>query len=285
MMGMTNDGLSYWQAETEGIQLLDITVGDLLDLRAEEMPTREALVYSCYPEFGGLLDIRWTYKKYRERVNAVARGLMALGLNKGDHIAIWAANLPEWPLLELAAAKAGLVLVTINPVLRTREVEYILEQGDVAALFFMPRIRDHDCLATLRSMTIPGEHDGEVTSEQLRMLRYACLVGAPPPGLLEQESWRPTLFREMVADGAQVSTGALRERQTSVKPTDPGQILYTSGTTGFPKGAVQQQRAILNNGAIFALRWGMHKNDHLCTPLPFFHPLRCFLLFPPPLRY
>ncbi len=276
-MGMTNDGLSYWQAETEGIQLLDITVGDLLDLRAEEMPTREALVYSCYPEFGGLLDIRWTYQKYRERVNAVARGLMALGLNKGDHIAIWAANLPEWPLLELAAAKAGLVLVTINPVLRTREVEYILEQGDVAALFFMPRIRDHDCLATLRSMTIPGEHNGEVTSEQLPMLRYACLVGAPPPGLLEQESWRPTLFREMVADGAQVSTGALRERQTSVKPTDPGQILYTSGTTGFPKGAVQLQRAILNNGAIFARRWGMQQNDHICTAMPFFHAGGCVL--------
>ncbi len=134
-MGMTNDGLSYWQAESDGVPLLEISIGDLLDRRAEEIPTQEALVYSCYPEFGGALDIRWTYYEYRERVNAIARGLLALGLNKGDHIAVWAANLPEWPLLELAAFKAGLVLITINPVLRAHEVEYILKQGDVTALF------------------------------------------------------------------------------------------------------------------------------------------------------
>src|SRR5205807_10166242 len=133
-MGMTNDGLSYWQADTDGIELLDTTLGDLLDSRADEIPDQEAVVYSCYPEFGGALDIRWTYAEYRERVNAVARGLMALGLNKGDHIAIWAANLPEWPLIQLAAAKIGLVLVTINPILRASEVEYILKQGEVVAL-------------------------------------------------------------------------------------------------------------------------------------------------------
>src|SRR5207248_9298855 len=109
-MGMINDGLSYWQAEADGISLLEMTPGELLDRRASEIPTQEALVYSCYPEFGGALDIRWTYQEYRERVDAVARGLMALGLKKGEHIAVWAINLPEWPLLELAASKAGLVL-------------------------------------------------------------------------------------------------------------------------------------------------------------------------------
>src|SRR5258708_36302910 len=104
-MGMTNDGLSYWQAESDGVPLLEMAIGDLLDRRADEIPTQEALVYSCYPEFGGAFDIRWTYQQYRERVNEIARGLMALGLNKGDHVAIWAINLPEWPLLELAALK------------------------------------------------------------------------------------------------------------------------------------------------------------------------------------
>ena len=94
-MGMTNDGLSYWQAETEGIELLDTTLGDLLDSRADEIPHTEAVVYSCYPEFRGALDIRWTYAEYRARVDATARGLMALGLQKGDHIAVWAANLPD----------------------------------------------------------------------------------------------------------------------------------------------------------------------------------------------
>src|SRR5260370_31268321 len=152
MMGMTTDGLSHWQAESEGTSLLDTTIGDLLDRRAEELPTQEAVVYSCYPEFGEALTLRWTYQEYRERANQVARGLMALGLHKGDHIAVLAANLPEWPLLMLGAAKAGLVLVTINPVLRAAEVEYILKQGDVRALFFMARVRDYDHLTAIPSL-------------------------------------------------------------------------------------------------------------------------------------
>lgn len=276
-MGISTSGLSYWQAESDGVPLLEISIGDLLDRRAEEIPAQEALVYSCYPEFGDALNIRWTYQEYRERVNTIARGLLALGLNKGDHIAVWAANLPEWPLLELAAFKAGLVLITINPVLRAHEVEYILKQGDAIALFFMAQIRDHDCLATMRSLTTPGAKHGEVTSEILPKLRYISIMGAPPAGLLEQEGWRPTLFREMVAGGSQVSAGALQERQALVKPTDPGQILYTSGTTGFPKGAVQSQRSILNNGAIFARCWGIKQGDHVCTAMPFFHAGGCVL--------
>ena len=276
-MGMSNDSLSYWQSESDGIPLLEISIGDLLDRRAEEIPTQEAIVYSCYPEFGGALDIRLTYREYRKRVNAIARGLMALGLNKGDHIAVWAVNLPEWPLLELAAFKAGLGLITINPVLLAHEVEYILKQGDVMALFFMARIRNHDCLATMRSLTTPGAKNGDISSDILPKLRYITLLGAPPEGLLEQEGWRPTLFSEMIAEGTQISVDALRERQASVKPTDPGQILYTSGTTGFPKGAVQSQRAILNNGAIFARRWGIHQGDRVCTAMPFFHAGGCVL--------
>lgn len=276
-MGMSGDGLSYWQAEAAGISLHETTPGNLLDRRAEEIPTREALVYSCYPELGGALDIRWTYSEYRERVNAVARGLMVLGLKKGEHIAVWAINLPEWPLLELAASKAGLVLVTINPVLRAKEVEYILHNGDVAALFFMARVRDHDCLATIRALVTPGGVNGEVSSDVLPRLRYISLLGAPPAAFLEQQGWRPTLFREMVAAGEQVSLDALHERQASVQPTDPAQILYTSGTTGFPKGAIQTQRAILNNGTIFALRWDIQAGEHVCTAMPFFHAGGCVL--------
>src|SRR5215469_12625107 len=171
-MGMTTDGLSYWQAESEGIELLDTTIGDLLDRRADELPTQEAVVYSCYPEFGDALNLRWTYQQYRDRTNQVARDLMALGLHKGDHIAVWAVNLPEWLLLEMAAPKAGLVLVTVNPVLRAAEVEYILKQGDVQALFFMAKIRDHNCLSTVRTLTTPGRKPGEARSERLPLLRY-----------------------------------------------------------------------------------------------------------------
>ena len=274
-MGMTNDGLSYWQAESEGIELLETTIGDLLDRRADELPTQEAVVYSCYPEFGDALNIRWTYQQYRDRANQVARGLMALGLHKGDHIAVLAVNLPEWLLLEMASAKAGLVLVTVNPVLRAHEVEYILKQGDVQALFFMTRIRDHDCLATVRALVTPGSQPGAVTSERLPMLRYVSLLGAPPAGLLEQDGWRPTLFQEMVAGGEQISEEERSTRQASVQPRDPAQIQYTSGTTGFPKGAILHHYGILNNAMLFAQRWEFHQSDRYCNPLPFFHTAGC----------
>jgi len=188
-MGLTMQGLSYWQAESEGVKLLDTTIGDLLDRRADELPSQEAIIYSCYPEFGDALNIRWTYQEYRKRSNDVAKGLLALGLKKGDHIAVLAAKLPDWPLLMMG--EAGLVLVTVNPVLREAEIEYILKQGDVQTLFFMARVRDYDHLATIQSLITPGAVNGEVTSEKLPMLRYVSLMGMPPADLLKQESWRP----------------------------------------------------------------------------------------------
>src|SRR5579883_2649063 len=276
-MGMTNDGLSHWLAE-ESFPLLETTVGDLLDQRAREMPDKPAVVYSGYPEFGGLLDIHWSYAGYRSRADTVAQGLMALGLHKGDHIAVWAANLPEWLLLQMAAAKAGLVLVTVNPALQAREVEYILKQGDIQALFFMARVRDHDCLATIRAMITPGERNGELSGgERLPYLRYACLLGAAPAGLLEQEGWRPTLFSEMVAGGSSISEDELRERQASVTPQDTAMIQYTSGTTGFPKGVMLSHYSIVNDAASFMARWGGNQDDRACTAMPFFHVGGCVL--------
>jgi fatty-acyl-CoA synthase len=274
-MGMTKNGLSYWQAESEGIELLDAPIGDLLDQRADEVPTQEALVYSCYPEFGDAFNIRWTYQEYREQANTIAKGLLALRLKKGDHIAVLAANLPEWPLLMMAAAKAGLVLVTINPVLRAAEIEYILNQGDVQVLFFMARVRDYDHLATIQSLITPGPHNGAVTSERFPLLRYVSLIGMPPAGLLEQHGWRPTLLREVITAGATLSDEALTQRQTSVTPDDPVMILYTSGTTGSPKGAMLSHRGILNNGLLMARRWGLQQTDRYSTPMPFFHAGGC----------
>jgi fatty-acyl-CoA synthase len=270
-MGMTADGLSHWQAETEGTRLLEITIGDLFDRRADELATQEAIVYSCYPESGDALAIRWTYQDYHDRANAVAKGLLALGLAKGDHIAVWAANIPEWPILMMAAAKVGVVLVTINPLLQAAEVEYLLKQGEVQALFFMARVRTSDHLATVRSFITPGGRPGSVMSERLPRLRFVCLMGMPPTGLREQEGWRPALLDEVEAGGLQVSEAALAARQATVTPLDPAMLLYTSGTTGSPKGAVLTHRGLLNNALFVTGRSGLSQTDRFCLPVPFFH--------------
>lgn len=274
-MGVTNDSLSCWQAESEGSELLAITIGDLFDRQAEAIPDREALVYSSYPECGTALDIRWTYQDYHERANAVARGLLALGLNKGEHIAVWAANLPQWPLLQMAAAKAGLVPVTINPALRTNEVEYILKQGDVQALFFMAQIRDHDCLATIHSFITSGNQQGDVTGERLPLLHSVCMFDFPPRERQQHENWYPLLFDEMVMRGTQISDVALQERQRSVTPYDPAMILYTSGTTGVPKGTLLTHYGVINNARLLAKRWGATHDTVMVVLVPFFHAMGC----------
>jgi fatty-acyl-CoA synthase len=167
------------------------------------------------------------------------------------------------------------VLVTINPLLQAAEVEYILKQGDVQALFFMAKVRSYDHLATVDTLTIAGAGQGEVTSERLRRLRYVCLVGMPPSGLLEREGWRPALLRDLVAAGTQVSDGALAQRQAMVTSLDPAMIMYTSGTTGAPKGAMLTHRGLLNNARLMAHRWELDQADRYCTPMPFFHVGGC----------
>src|SRR5258708_28958321 len=168
----------------------------------------------------------------------------------------------------LGAAKAGLVLVTINPVLQAAEVEYILKQGDVRALFFMAKVRDCDHLATIRAITTSAQQHGEVTSERLPRLRYVSLMGMPPAGLLEQEGWRPTLLREVIEAGSEVSDEALAERQAAVTALDPAILIYTSGTTGFPKGARLSHYSLVNHTVVygkrlepFALREGLAVKD------------------------
>ena len=119
---------AQWEAETFGEQMIDVTVGDLLDRQAEAAADKEALVYR-YPEIGS--NLRLTYGALRDEANRVAKGLMALGIRLGDHVALLASNLPEWVLLEMALAKIGAVLVTVNTNLRQAELEYVLRQADV----------------------------------------------------------------------------------------------------------------------------------------------------------
>ena len=268
---MTGDGLSHWQAETDGVDLLETTIGDLLDQRADELPNHEAVVYSGYPEFGDWLDRRWTYREYRDRANAVAKGLLALGLERGAHVAILAANAPEFLLVQMGAAKAGLVLAPVNPVLQAEEIAYILGQGDVQALFFMARVRGYNHLATIRSLTTPGDQPGIVTSDRLPKLRFTCLIGPEPEDLVDATGWRPARLAEVVDTGQAVDDEALAARQASVGPRDPAMLSYTSGTTGLPKGALLTHRGVVNEASLAQWRWELRREDRVAYLLPFFH--------------
>jgi fatty-acyl-CoA synthase len=268
-MGMTTDGLSSWQAESGSTPLLETTIGDLLDQRADAFPTREAVVYS-YPELGPAFNFRWTYAEYRQRIDAAGRGLIALSLKQGDHIAIWATNVPDWPVLLLAAAKLGVVVVTINPALQSRELEYILEQGDVRVLFFVARVRDSDHVAIVQSLITPGAAHGDVKATHLPMLRHVVLIGAPPAQAGSEPSWRPLLLDEVIERGASVSNQAVAERQARVRPDDPAMLMYTSGTTGLPKGALLTHYGLVNNAAMI-MEWLHIADPRMCLLFPFFH--------------
>src|SRR6185436_20079085 len=143
------DGLAHWEAENFGVDLIDLTLGDLLDQRADEAPDKDALVYD-YPEIG--LELRLTYGQYRDIVNRLAKSLIAFGVERGDQVAVWATNVPEWVFLQLALAKIGATLVTINTNYRAAEIEYALGQGDISTIFLIEEHRGNNYLDSLYSV-------------------------------------------------------------------------------------------------------------------------------------
>jgi fatty-acyl-CoA synthase len=257
---------AIWEAETEGLTLLDMTIGDLLDQQADAFPDTEALVYN-YPEIG--LDLRLTHRQYRAEANRVAKGLLALGIAPGEHIAVWATNVPEWALLQMAAAKIGAVLVTVNTNYRAAELEYVLRQGDVATLVMMGQYRDNNFLEAVQAIASELREVNDPAREELRcaklpVLKRVVLIGAEAQaGLLSYE--------RMLALGDGISDEALRARQASVKPDDIAQMQFTSGTTGFPKGVRMTHRGMVNNAWLTFTRLGVQAGDRFVSPMPFFH--------------
>ena len=257
---------AIWEAETFGEQMIDVTVGDLLDRQAEAAPDKEALVYR-YPEIG--LNLRLTYAGMRDEANRVARGLMALGIRLGDHVALLASNLPEWILLEMALAKIGAVLVTVNTNFRQAELEYVLGQADVHTLVLMDEYRGNDYVRSLKAL-LP-ELDGvtdpvteTVTSARFPTFRRAVLLGERQhPGLLP--------FSRLLELSVVVSDEALSERQAAVTPRHAFQIQFTSGTTGAPKGAIITHHGTINNARFVARRARFGADDRLLSAMPLFH--------------
>src|SRR5215203_5893277 len=240
-----------------------LTVGGLLDLVAGRRPEDDALVY---PD----RDLRYTYREFKEVVERCARALMALGLEKGDHVAVWGQNIPEWVTLQFATGKMGAILVTVNPAYKAHELKYVLDQSDSAALFLTKGVKDADFVEILGQAVpeLAENADGELAVEELPHLRHVVLMGEGLPIMG---------FEEFMQRGADVSPEELRERQESLDADEVINMQYTSGTTGFPKGVQLTHANIVKNAFYIGECMELGPEDRVCIPVPFFHCFGCVL--------
>ncbi|WP_327146685.1 AMP-binding protein [Nocardia sp. NBC_01327] len=222
--------------------LLGDTIGTNLDRTVARFPDREALIdYTT--------GIRWTYREFAAEVDALALGLLATGLGKGDRIGIWAPNCPQWTLTQYAAAKIGAILVNINPAYRAHELRYVLGQAGVHTLIAAPAFKTSDYAAMIDEVR-PDCPD----------LEQVVLLDSP--------RWRRLFETGRAGDPEQLTLA-----QSALSADDPINIQYTSGTTGFPKGATLSHHNILNNGYFVGELCGYTEQDRICIPVPFYH---CF---------
>lgn len=232
---------SYAAGETE-TPLLDETIGASFERTVAAHPDREALVEVASGR-------RWTWSELDRDVDALARGLIAAGVAKGDRVGIWAPNCAEWTLTQYATAKVGAILVNVNPAYRTHELAYAVNQSGLSLLITTTSFKTSD----YRSMV-------EETADDCPGLRRVVY--------LDTDDWA-----RLVAEGADQPEGAVAERMATLDPGDPINIQYTSGTTGRPKGATLSHRNILNNGYFTTELINFTEADRLCIPVPFYH---CF---------
>jgi fatty-acyl-CoA synthase len=220
--------------------MLGQTIGENFAATVARVPDRDALV-----------DVptgrRWSYTELARDVEAAALGLLALGIAKGERVGIWAPNLPEWTIIQFATARIGAILVNINPAYRTHELAYVLKQAGVRTLVSAEKLKTSDYRAMV----------GEVR-EECPDLREVIFIGTPDWESLMTEKADPQ---------------DLADREATLAFDDPINIQYTSGTTGFPKGATLSHHNILNNGYFVAATQGWTEEDRVCLPVPFYH---CF---------
>jgi fatty-acyl-CoA synthase len=233
--------LSHAVGESDPPLLTD-TIGDNLDATIARFGEREALV-DCAQ------GVRWTYAELGTEVDRLARGFMAAGLVKGDRIGIWAPNCAEWTLTQYATAKIGAILVNINPAYRTHELTYVLRQAGIRMLVTAPSFKTSDYVAMV-----------EASRPDCPALEKVFVIG--------QQSWD-----DLLAGAADVGPERLDEIQHALTADEAINIQYTSGTTGFPKGATLSHSNILNNGYLVGEMCRYTEQDRICIPVPFYH---CF---------
>ena len=233
--------ISAAQGETTP-PLLEETIGANFARTAAAYPDREALVEVATGR-------RWTWAELERDVDALARGLVAAGLEQGDRVGIWAPNCAEWTLVQLATAKVGVILVNVNPSYRTHELAYAVNQSGLRLLFATTAFKTSDYRAMV----------GQIADECPRLTRTVYVDTDD--------------LAELVAAGESVPAEELAERAAALSPEDPINIQYTSGTTGRPKGATLSHRNILNNGYLTTELINFTEADRLCIPVPFYH---CF---------
>ena len=246
-------------------QQIDFTVGALLDDIAARFPDNEALVYVDR-------GLRYSYRQFNERCRQVAKGLLGMGVKKGDHLSIWAYNVPEWVVLQFATAKIGAVLVTVNTSYKSAELEYILRQSDSSTLFLVQGFKDTDYLQTLGEVVpeLAQKGEGELLSAALPFLKHVVFLGEGTPGGMLN-------FDQMVELGAGVSDAELAAAESGLSQHDVINMQYTSGTTGFPKGVMLTHHNVVNNGFNIGECMRFTEKDRLCIPVPFFHCFGCVL--------
>ena len=251
---------SYTSGTSE-LPLLGVTIGDLFDRTVARYPDNEALVSRHQ-------SLRYTYRALQDEVDRCARALMALGIAKGQRVGIWAPNCAEWAITQFATSKLGAILVNINPSYRLNEVQYALRQSGCTWLVIAPEFKASDYTGMIHTLVpeLRGSRPGALESAVLADLRGVIRLGDDrSPGMLP--------WGELMAKAAAVSPEDLARRQREQEFDDPINIQYTSGTTGYPKGATLSHHNILNNGYFTTELLRFTDRDRLLIPVPLYH---CF---------